>query len=201
MGIEPESLEELPGLLADLDAQWWVAGGWAIDLAVGRTTRDHEDLEIAVRFDDQVPLRRAMPEWDIHVLVGPGQLAPWTEGQVVELPQHQLWARRHPEAPWSLEILFELTDGDYWVFRRDQRIRLPLGQFGSRAGGLPIVAPEAQLLYKAKDPRPKDLADLGAALSVMSGERVEWLSSALDQAHPGHPWLDLIRATIGRSGE
>ena len=27
---------------------WYVAGGWAVDLHLGRPTREHEDLEIGV---------------------------------------------------------------------------------------------------------------------------------------------------------
>ena len=34
--------------LAGVTVPWYVAGGWAIDLFLGRTTREHADLEIAV---------------------------------------------------------------------------------------------------------------------------------------------------------
>ncbi|MFD6463810.1 nucleotidyltransferase domain-containing protein [Streptomyces roseolus] len=34
--------------LAKVSAPWCVAGGWALDLFVGSTTREHEDIEIAV---------------------------------------------------------------------------------------------------------------------------------------------------------
>ncbi|MGH9027589.1 MAG: nucleotidyltransferase domain-containing protein, partial [Acidimicrobiia bacterium] len=41
---EPLRPTDLRGLLADLRATWWIAGGWALDLFLGRQTRTHEDL-------------------------------------------------------------------------------------------------------------------------------------------------------------
>jgi hypothetical protein len=37
-----------------VDAPWWIAGGWAIDLFVGTRTRAHKDLDLA-------PSARAKP--------------------------------------------------------------------------------------------------------------------------------------------
>ena len=55
--------------------------------------------------------------------------------------------------------------------------------------GIPYLAPEIQLLYKAKGLRPKDEADFRQTLPVLSWERRTWLREALLQAHPQHPWL------------
>jgi hypothetical protein len=35
---------------------WWVAGGWALDLVLGRKTRPHADLEISMLTGDQQAL-------------------------------------------------------------------------------------------------------------------------------------------------
>ncbi|MCL4541605.1 MAG: hypothetical protein M1396_04620 [Chloroflexi bacterium] len=40
-------------LLTDFDRPWFIAGGWAIDLFLGRQTRAHKDVEIAVLRQDQ----------------------------------------------------------------------------------------------------------------------------------------------------
>lgn len=45
------------------------------------------------------------------------------------------------------------------------------------------------LLYKAKAMRPKDEADFDACLPTLDRAACTWLSRALTQAHPGHPWL------------
>jgi hypothetical protein len=33
-------------LLSSLTVPYWIVGGWAIDLAVGRVTRDHADVDV-----------------------------------------------------------------------------------------------------------------------------------------------------------
>ena len=56
--------------LARLEAPWYVAAGWALDLVLGRRTREHDDLEIGVpahRFaegvaDDRVDTRNTPPD-------------------------------------------------------------------------------------------------------------------------------------------
>ena len=40
--------EQVAALLAGVQAPWYVAAGWAIDLFLGEERRAHEDLEIAV---------------------------------------------------------------------------------------------------------------------------------------------------------
>lgn len=186
--IVPEAVADLPAILAGFDRPWWVAGGWAIDLFVGGAGRAHEDVEIAVLFDDQDALRAALAGWELHV-AHDGRLTPWPPGDRLALPRHQLWARRADDAPWSLEILFERSDGDDWVFRRDERIRRPLSALGTVAGGLPVVAPEVQLLFKAKSPRPRDEHDFRIARPLLSEDAATWLREALALVEPGHPWL------------
>ena len=40
--------DEAAHLLAGTEVPWAVAGGWAIDLHLGRQTREHGDLEVAI---------------------------------------------------------------------------------------------------------------------------------------------------------
>ena len=40
--------DHVAALLAGVQAPWYVAAGWAIDLFLGEERREHEDLEIAV---------------------------------------------------------------------------------------------------------------------------------------------------------
>lgn len=44
-------------LLAALPCPWFVAGGWAIDLHLGRATRPHGDVDVAVYRHDQAAAR------------------------------------------------------------------------------------------------------------------------------------------------
>jgi hypothetical protein len=191
--IEPERLETLPEVFAELDRPWWIAGGWAIDLAIGRETRHHDDVDVALLADDQDALRTALRGWDLHVAQD-GELTPWRRGDRIALPRFQLWGRRSGVAPWSIEILFESHDRNDWIFRRDPRIVRPVSTFGQLVGGFDVVSPEIQLLYKAKDPRPKDDADLTAVLPLLDESARAWLADAIDTVHPAHRWLDRLRS-------
>jgi hypothetical protein len=56
------------------------------------------------------------------------------------------------------------------------------------AHGVPVVAPEIALLFKAKAPRFKDQRDFDRVLPHLDRSARSWLASALEQAYPGHPW-------------
>src|SRR4029077_2495242 len=60
--------------LAGVEVPWCVVGGWAIDLFLGRETRHHEDLEIAVPRLFFAPLRQQLDRhFALHV-VGDGEV-------------------------------------------------------------------------------------------------------------------------------
>ncbi len=72
-------------------------------------------------------------------------------------------------------------------------IRRPVATIGEISPeGIPYLAPEIQLLYKAEGLRPKDEADFRQALPALTRERRAWLRDSLMLAHPHHPWLDQL---------
>jgi hypothetical protein len=87
------------------------------------------------------------------------------------------------------------TRDEQWLFRRLPTISRPLATIGDRTPeGIPYLAPEIQLLYKARGLRPKDEADFLHALPELAQEQRAWLKDALTQVHPGHPWLERVIA-------
>lgn len=73
--------------------RWATAGGWALDLFLGRVTRDHEDLEIVVLNDD-VPIvlnAFASPEWRWNVPTD-GWLHPLNSPAYSNTHQTWLWS-------------------------------------------------------------------------------------------------------------
>lgn len=48
MPVSGDQLIELLDLLARIEFEIWVDGGWAVDVLVGRQTRLHDDLDIAI---------------------------------------------------------------------------------------------------------------------------------------------------------
>jgi len=82
------------------------------------------------------------------------------------------------------------TERDRRVFRRDRRVGGPISRFGRRDGaGVPFVASEAQLLFKAREPRVLDAADFAVALPRLDAAGRGWLAAALGVVAPDHPWL------------
>src|SRR5689334_14466301 len=123
--LAPE-LDRAVETLRRCSAAWAVAGGWAIDLFVGRQTRDHADLDIAVWRDDQHLLRACLEtEWQLDVAEN-HQLRPWRVGESLSLPLFEIHARLRREPGQHLELLLNDRDAHSWIFRRDPRITYPL---------------------------------------------------------------------------
>src|SRR4051794_26613602 len=62
---EAAPLGEVVALMRGLAAPWWVAGGYAIELAVGHAYREHGDVDIALLRRDQLAMRRLLDGWDV----------------------------------------------------------------------------------------------------------------------------------------
>jgi hypothetical protein len=169
---------------------WFVAGGWAIDLHVGRVTRDHGDTEVAILRRDQEALRRHLPDWELRLAIPgrPGDLKPWKEGTRLERPIHEIHAIG-PEGI-ELEILLDESTGGVWRFRRMMEIARPLSKLGRVSSpGIPYMAPEVVLLYKAKDPNEPDERDFQTVRPLLGEEPGEWLRISVEACYPEHPWL------------
>ena len=63
-------------LLSSLTVPYWIIGGWAIDLAVGRVTRDHADVDVMVLERDKHALCSDLTEVDVEAGTCPGTRAP-----------------------------------------------------------------------------------------------------------------------------
>ncbi len=81
----------------------------------------------------------------------------------------------------------------------DERIRRPITSIGLvTARGIPYLAPEIPLFYKAKNGRPKDETDFAAALPVLTKPQRQWLSDTLSLVYgPAHPWRARLLAPHG----
>lgn len=71
-----------------------------------------------------------------------------------------------------------------------KRIRRPLANaIELSRGGIPYLAPEIVLLFKAKARRDKDEADLALTLPSLTPDRIRWLRQALRIVYPEHEWI------------
>lgn len=86
--------------------------------------------------------------------------------------------------------MLDEAEGTQWVSRRTPEIRLPIDRLGRTSEtGIPYLAPEVQLFYKAKAPREKDEIDFEAVLSLLGAPARTWLADAISVIAPDHPWL------------
>lgn len=192
---QPWQPHEVAELFSTLNAPWWIAGGWAIDLFLGTRTREHDDIDIQVLRRDQQAIRALLRGWDVQEAhpTTPQSAWPfreWELDQPLRAGVHDVWCRASQTAPWSFQLMIADTDGDQWLCRRDPHIHRPLTTIGHQTrDGIPYLVPEIQLLYKAKGLRPKDEADFINALPHLDQQSRRWLAEALAIVHPGHPWL------------
>jgi hypothetical protein len=191
---KPRSLSEVCQLLSELTIPWWIAGGMAIELFVGRTIREHDDIDILILRKDQQLLQTYLRGWDLHKTNQPG-LKPWPTGEYLAYGVNQIWCRQAPDSPWEFEVMFMDTDdpdGKRWVYRRAPNIGGMLTDLGrTTSQEIPYVSPEIQLLYKARTTMlPKDEQDFAAVLPCLTQKHKMWLASALQVQFPqGHSWI------------
>jgi hypothetical protein len=193
---DPWRPEDVVRLFAGVEAPWYVAAGWAIELFLGESLREHEDLEVAVpntRFDE---LAAALDGLEIFVITARAEATPLSAARDRLADTHQTWIREPATGRWRFDVFREPSDGDTWICRRDPSIRLPYADVIERtADGIPYGRPEIILLFKAKHvQQPKNQLDFETTLPRLDGARRRWLRDALDKVHPGHPWLDPLAA-------
>ncbi len=179
---------EVADRLSGVDVPWCVAGGWALDLFRGKQTRAHEDVEIAVPAEGFGAIRSALAAFDFDV-VGSGRCWPLSTASLGYT--HQTWVRDPESGVYRLDVFREPHDGDTWICRRDESIRLPYEKLVAvSVTGVPYLVPEVVLLFKAKGRRDKDEADFTGVLPLLAPTQRDWLVAALKRVHPGHPWLN-----------
>jgi hypothetical protein len=186
---QPLALEEVVRLFMGFPARWWISGGHALELHLGRSWREHEDSDVGVLRQDFAALRELLVGWDVQVAAA-GRLSPWLGSTPrAEASQNNLWCRTSADRPWCLDVTVGEGDEECWIYRRDPTVRVRWDEAVLRSeGGIPYLAPELQLLFKSKDVRPKDDVDAHEVIPELTGDRRRKLGDFLLD---DHPWQDL----------
>jgi hypothetical protein len=169
-------------------AGWWLSGGEALDVFMGRQTRAHGDIDVSI-----TPVRWPAVRSRLRGVLRPWA---WVGGEareiVDELPEGaspNLWLEEVAAGTWALQINVESGDAAEWIYRREPRIRLPWARAVLTIRALPIVHPAVQLLWKSKTPQLKDDADLALVLPLLAAADRRWLVESVGLAHPASRWL------------
>jgi hypothetical protein len=183
-GWDPLGVEAAVKIFRRAPFRWWVSGGNALDLHLGRSWRDHDDTDIGIVRGDVVRLREVLRDWDVHVGAA-GALTPW-DGQAPsrERSENNLWCRPRPDGPWRIDVTIGEGDEQEWIYRRDPAVRVPWADAGLWVGDVPYLAPELQLLFKSKNIRPKDDFDARIAIPLLEPARRVRLRRLLADDHP-----------------
>jgi hypothetical protein len=143
-----------------------------LELHLGRSWRGHDDLDIGICRQDLDVALAWLAGWDFRVGL------------------NNVWVRRSPDEPWAMDLTIGAGDDREWVYRRDPTLSRPWDRAVLLTdSGIPYLAPDLQLLFKAKDTRPKDDLDSKLVIPELDQEQREFLVGWL----PGqHAWREML---------
>jgi aminoglycoside-2''-adenylyltransferase len=187
----PAPVARAVSAMAGFERPWYLCGGWAVDAWLGRETRVHKDVDIAVFEADLPEFRAHFAGWRLvaHDTVEQDAMEPW-DGRRLLLPAHIHTTRDG----FELDVQINQRLGHQWVLNREPYLGLGLPRCAMRsAWDVQTLTPELVLFYKTFEARPHDEADLRALLPQLSTNRLAWLRDAIALVHPGHAWLDMLQ--------
>jgi hypothetical protein len=191
-GFSP--VETVATELKEVRFPWYISGGWALDLFLGRVTRLHHDVDVGIPYSAQRELRKHLTErgWKL-VTPFEKRLEIWPPHMQLQLPRHQVHAHRENE---FIDFLLADMDG-VWRYRREPLVLRSTERMSlTTDSGIPFLAPELALLFKSKNTsnqeRPKDQLDFEKILAHLEPERRAWLHWALVATSPDHPWIQQL---------
>jgi hypothetical protein len=186
--------EKAKNLFQSYSEKWWIAGGWALDLFLGKQTREHEDLDVAVLRRDEHIFRTHLQNWELWPGFGQGRLEDKPIKASEQLPKDRevLWCRPSVSSEWAFELLLNKSSKDEWIFKRNDNIRMPIVNLNLVNNGIPYLNPEIVLLFKAKNMFDKDEQDFEQVVPRLDSKAREWLGESLEIVHPTHPWLSSL---------
>ncbi len=145
---------------------------------------------------DLAHIHAALPSWTIlawHWEDEPPGFRPFAPGDSLPEGIRDIWCRPPRSETWRFQLMVMPTEGEPWFFPRDSRITGDLAQLSDVRDGIPIIAPELQLLYKSRGPhRDKDAADLRRMIPRLSAARQAWLRERVALLYPDSPALELL---------
>jgi len=192
---EPWSPEHLFARLAGSDGDWYVVGGWALDLWHGEPTRPHEDLEFAVLACQSGHYRRHLSELEFFA-ANDGTLAHLPLAQHLPEDVWQQWGADMTAGRWRIDMMVDRGAPDLWIYKLDPSLSMPrVEAIRSTACGIRYLAPHLVLLFKAKHAREKDEQDFRNALPRLGASERSLLCRWLELFHPGHSWVQALHSS------
>src|SRR6202041_499078 len=86
--------EDAASWFSSLTVPWWIAGGWALHLFLGRQFREHGDFDVGVLRRDFPQLRAALSNWEVFEAQN-NRLSLLSDGMAPRQDVNSLWCRPH----------------------------------------------------------------------------------------------------------
>lgn len=193
---KPLSITEIKNVFSAIPIQWWIAGGWAIDIYLQKITRAHDDIDSVILRTDHLILHQYLnSEWELFIAYK-GQLVPWNKNEQLNPHFDDIWVKKKGESTWAFQVMLLDTEGMDWIYKRKNTIRKSIKDIGLKSlSGIPFLKPEIQLLYKGGSSviREKDVYDLKNILPNLNANKRLWLKESLNIQNPnGHKWIEMI---------
>lgn len=168
-----ELMFELSRFLAPAGLEWYVAGGHAIDLFVGTTTRKHKDLDVVLFWEQRSTVIEYMlaNQWRVFE-PDQGDLYEVKSLNADRKVNDNIWCidegnpnylleslgnnrygvtdcSVHQDKLDFIEFLFNSKEQGKFIYKRNKMIQRPLQKALLCGQGIPFLAPEVILLYKS----------------------------------------------------
>jgi len=199
-------------------AQWFVSGGWAIDIHLDQITRKRCDLDISVPFSDRLnciefflkkgwqlegklaggfKTLRKLTDYsdDVHYFWSFPESAQFISEYIDENGNRRIsYNREYQREVDYIEVFFDLFEDKQFVFRDFPQVKRNGEAAILEKGGVKYLAPEAVLLLKSRRLSEKNIMDFNAVVNSMNGEAIMWLMEALNRVHGSmHPWIEPLK--------
>jgi len=214
-------INSLVNFLDPLSVEWFVSGGWAIDLHLNRVTRERCDLDISVPFSDRLKcIKFFLREgWRIEGKLGGGFKTLrkvsdyqddiryfWSFPEGVDFVSEYVdndgnrriaYNRDSQNELDYIEVFFDVIKDGHFIFREDPRVKRREERAILERDNVRYLAPEVVLLFKSNRLSEKNLLDFDAAIDSLDRDTLLWFIEALSLVYENsHSWLKQLEEKI-----
>lgn len=218
-------INSLVNFLGPLSVEWFVSGGWAIDIHLNHVTRERCDLDISVPFSDRLKCiefflgegwriegklgggfrtLRKVSDYndDIHYFWSFPEGADFVSEYVDDDGNRRIAYNRDSQNELDyIEVFFDVIKDGRFIFRRDSRVKRREDRAILEREGVRYLAPELVLLFKSNRLSEKNLLDFDAAVDSLGRDALVWLIEALSLVYgDSHIWTKQLEDKLSSLG-